>query len=66
MILLHWGCEIISKKLFSSVFKVSSGIEMTSAKLTNDIMQYVYFTLPSVIYEPAMDIICNGLSVGPK
>ena len=54
-------------KLSSSVFKVNSDIEMTSAKLTNYILQYVFFTLPSVLYEHlSMDIICNVLSVGPK
>ena len=63
MIRLQWGCEFISKKLSSSVFKVNRVIEMTSAKL----MQYVFITLPSVIYEHlSMDIICNALSVGHK
>ena len=51
----------------SSVFKVNSGIEMTSAKLTNDIVQYILFTLPSVIYEHlSMDIICNAFLCGPQ
>ena len=33
----------ISKNISNSVFKIESDIEMTIAKLTNDMMHYIFF-----------------------